>query len=293
MNVKNHSLDLSNNSISFFREAVSYAETGGADSSQWKFAVINLVQAMELALKEALRRIHPVFIYENIDSVQDPRTISISRAIERLRDERIGNYSISDAEKKNFNAAIKLRNEFVHYEFAGDVNHVESKFADIFSFMIFFYEKHLNLELNEFITKDQYDSILSMKATKAEMLLRAKEYINNGDVGETWGCPTCSEDTFIVDQKECCLCRHKEEIQECHHCTEQFFQHDLHDITDLFDYAEDEGRYYINSDYGFDYEEACESCVREIKESINAHKYEQYMEEMAMEDYYAEKQARS
>ena len=51
------------NSTSYVREAVAYAQRDGVNETRWKFAIINVVQAMELAFKEKLRRIHPTLIY--------------------------------------------------------------------------------------------------------------------------------------------------------------------------------------------------------------------------------------
>ena len=62
-----HKLDLLSNSISYFREAVGYAQHDTLETKHWKFAIVHLVQAMELAFKERLKRIHEIFIYESID----------------------------------------------------------------------------------------------------------------------------------------------------------------------------------------------------------------------------------
>ena len=91
-----HRLDLLNNSISYFKEAVNYAQQESPDTNQWKFAIIHVVQALELAFKEYLRRIHPVFIFESIDKAD--KTVSLRTALGRLRNPHIGKLTISEGE---------------------------------------------------------------------------------------------------------------------------------------------------------------------------------------------------
>ena len=55
------------NSHSFIAEAAQKAVEATNEPHNWKFAILNLVQAIELSLKEMLRREHPILIYKNID----------------------------------------------------------------------------------------------------------------------------------------------------------------------------------------------------------------------------------
>ena len=54
---KPHRFDLLNNSVSYSWEPVSYAQQSAADTNHWKFAILHVVQAIELAFKERLCRI--------------------------------------------------------------------------------------------------------------------------------------------------------------------------------------------------------------------------------------------
>ena len=284
-----HSLDLINNSISFFREAVSYAQRGKKDISQWKFATINLVQAMELALKEALRRIHPAFIYEDIDVENPEKTVSIKRALSRLKLKHIGNLSVSDGESQRFIAAVKLRNKFTHHHCSYSAEEMEVKFAEIFAFMMYFYEAHLKIGKSDVITNEQYDEIFSLRKAKEALLEKVKLYLAENDVGKVWFCTVCCEDAFIVQEEKCKLCGLEEKVVECENCGDDYYSHELVNITEFFDYDDDEGLYSLRNNYGFDFDEACEGCVGEIKEKIRDTQFEQYCEDMAMEDYYARK----
>ena len=135
-----HRLDLLNNSISYLKEAVSYAQQSPVETNHWKFAILHVVQAMELAFKERLRRIHPIFIYESVD--RSEKTLTVRGALNRLCNPEIGNISITDVEKGKIEKAVKLRNELTHFEFNHSHDQIELRFAEIFSFMIFFYRNH-------------------------------------------------------------------------------------------------------------------------------------------------------
>ena len=61
-------LTLKLNSQAFLREAASKFVAAQSEPSQWQFAIIALVQALELALKAKLKAIHPLFVFDNIDA---------------------------------------------------------------------------------------------------------------------------------------------------------------------------------------------------------------------------------
>lgn len=286
-NKNEHTLNLLDNSISFFREAVSYAQRGRKDISQWKFATINLVQAMELSLKEALRRIHPAFIYEDVDIENPEKTVSIQRALHRLKLEHIGNFSISEKESKKFTAAVKLRNKFTHHQCSYSAEEMEVRFAETFAFMIYFYEKHLKISWLDVITNEQYREILDLRKGKEALLEKVQLFFAENDVGKIWFCTVCCEDAFIVEQEKCKLCQTEEQVIKCENCGDDFYSHEIVDITHLFDYDEDEGLYLLHNNFGFNFDTACEACVGGIKEKIHDIRFEQYCEEMEMEDYYA------
>lgn len=191
---KTHHLDLLNNSISYFREAVSYAQRDTDDTDHWKFAILHVVQAMELAFKERLRRIHPAFIYESVDG--PGKTLSLRGALERLKNPQIGNIPIAEAEAAKIVKAFDLRSELTHFEFNHSHDHIELKFAEIFSFMIFFYRGHLGLATADFIDEDEHNKVIRLVRTRAELLERAKAYISGRDDDNVWLCPSCQEATY-------------------------------------------------------------------------------------------------
>lgn len=275
--MKTHKLVLLANSVSYFREAVKYAQSESEETEQWKFAIVHVVQAMELAFKEFLRRIHPTFIFESID--KPDKTVSMRMALARLRNPSIGNLPISDTEKAKIDKAFDLRNELTHFEFEFTHDHIQAKFAEIFSFMIFFYKESLGLSTEEFIGEDQLWQIMKAIRTRDELLQRAKAYVSRGEVGTAWICQECDEATFVLDEEQCCFCHHKEKIVSCDTCGSKAYESDLIDTTDLFDLDYDEGRTIVANDYGFE-DSACPECIGDLKDQVREMRMSQYFEDM-------------
>ena len=282
---KTHSLDLLNNSISYFREAVSYAQKEAADANQWKFAILHVVQAMELAFKERLRKVHPVLIYESVDKQE--KTVSLRAAVARLCNPRIGNLPISEEDRRKIEKAFDLRSQLTHFEFDQSQEHIELKFAEIFSFMIFFYRTQLGLQTSDFIDEAQHAKVIRLVRTRQELLARAAEYIAGLEDDTRWICPECNEVTFIVADQQCCFCHRQEPIVECPSCGSEAFEHDLIDVTDAFDWSYDEGLVHVHT-LGME-DTACPECVDDIRAKIEGIRRSQYEEDMAMEEYYRSK----
>lgn len=282
---KVHSLDLLNNSISYFREAVSYAQRDNPETNHWKFAILHVVQAMELAFKERLRRVHPVLIYENVDKAD--KTVSLTTAITRLKNPSMGGVSISDGDRRKIEKAFDLRNQLTHFEFSQPHEHVELKFAEIFSFLIFFYRTQLGLPPSEIIEETEHARVLRLVQTRRELLERAKEYVAGLEDTTTWCCAECGEDTFVVSEEQCCLCHWRERLLECPTCGTLNFEHELVDISNEFDGYMDEGRLEIES-YGME-TTACPECINETRAEIEHKRWSQYHEDIAMEEYYRNK----
>src|SRR5258708_36976454 len=96
-------LSLLENSHAFLREAVSKALVATSDTPHWQFAILNLVQSLELSLKAALKEIHPVLIFENIDNPKT--TVSVMGAPQRLESPRFVQLSYPAEDKMKYRSA--------------------------------------------------------------------------------------------------------------------------------------------------------------------------------------------
>src|SRR5262249_42097154 len=87
-----------------------------SDDAKLKHAITNAAHAIELLLKERLRREHPAFIWQNVDKYGSLQalTVTAETAIGRLA--TICKVTFSDADKANLLALRNTRNAIEHYE---------------------------------------------------------------------------------------------------------------------------------------------------------------------------------
>ena len=70
-------LSLRENAYDFINESLRNAVRAEAEPLVWKFAISNVVQAIELMLKARLQAEHPLLIFQNVD--QPKHTVSLSQ----------------------------------------------------------------------------------------------------------------------------------------------------------------------------------------------------------------------
>ena len=143
-------LSLIENSHNFLNQSLRHYRKASRNVHEWPFAILHLTQSIELMLKEALRNIHPILIFENID--HPTRTVSLEQALSRLS--MVADVKVGEKEKLNIRRAADYRNRVVHYEF--ELSRFECKkiFAQLFEFVHFFHKKYLKRETHEYVAKD-------------------------------------------------------------------------------------------------------------------------------------------
>lgn len=264
-------LSLLDNSHAFLREAVRKALSAQTDIHEWQFAIINLLQSLELSLKAILYKIHPILIYENIDVPK--HTVSPIQALGRLENAKISSVSISTSERKKIEKAIVVRNQVVHSDFELKAEYASAKFFEIFSFLMYFQGRHLETEIENIISSKELEKLLAIEKIKREIANKAECRISEEKIDSewVWGCPCCEHDTFVVQDSidTCYTCRHTEPVIECSHCNGFYFEWELESFDkEVFD-----------NTYGYTDFVACEECIVKIKEDIQNQQWEE-------EDYY-------
>ena len=158
---RTHKLSLMENSHSFMAEAAKKAVAARDDVGQWPFAILSLVQAVELSLKELLRRQHPVFIFENIDAPRN--TVSITQALTRMDNPSIMNITIPEDEKKKIATAVNLRNQITHFEFEVTEEYAMAKFSEIFAFLVYFQGRYLEVEVESILPQELLTAVIQIE----------------------------------------------------------------------------------------------------------------------------------
>lgn len=278
-------LGLLENSHAFLREAVANALAARDDVRKWQFAILHLVQSLELSVKALLHRVHPVFIYEDIDKRK--HTVSLSGALLRLQSAEIAGIPLAQHELAQIERIIELRNRITHSEFELKAPYAEAKFFEVFALVARFQGQHLDTEIDRILTGAEIGELLSIKKALDEMSAQAASRIAEEKRSSelVWVCPSCGHDTFVIedDINTCYTCRHVQNVAECHYCKKFHFADDMEDFSSEFDVCEMDGRYEIHNDYGYRETSACPACVGQIRDDIQQQRdddYYRYMERM-------------
>lgn len=156
-------ISLLNNSYDFLKESYNYfivADEFGNheekiavydDKVKWKMAYVTLVQAFELLIKEGLRTISPILIYENIDNPINinSKTVSGLKGIERLSNCKV---KLLDKDSKEFiKGCIGKRNCFMHYNALIDTAEIKPSYCKLFEMYIKLHEEVLSSEYEKFM----------------------------------------------------------------------------------------------------------------------------------------------
>jgi len=212
-------LSLLQNANSFIEEALSKAILAENKTLQWKFAILSLVQAIELAIKERLRREHQVLIFSDIDNPKN--TVNITVAFKRLKN--ICGITITEKEAEAIHNVKQWRNLIVHSEFAFKAHTAKIAFATLLGFLEEFNRKHLDLNLQEILPEELWDEALSINDFYKELVKRAEIRLNEEeiDIELIWDCRQCGWHGFVIQDEinTCYLCGYKyDEIVECVKC---------------------------------------------------------------------------
>jgi hypothetical protein len=133
------------NASLFVNEAIRNSRRAKRRPMYWSFAILHLVQGLELLMKHVLQLQHPLFIYEDIDNPKN--TASLTLCLSRLKS--IAKVEVDEKEERAIRRASTQRNKIVHHEHELNPDYYRSVFVELFEFIHYFHAKHLNLELHD------------------------------------------------------------------------------------------------------------------------------------------------
>jgi hypothetical protein len=167
---------LRKNAVRFVEESIRYSRKSKRLPDYWPFAILNLVQALELFLKALLFYEHPVLIYENVDTKK--RSVSLLQALDRLV--TLENVSFDPEEIKIIRRASSQRNKFLHLEHDANPEYLESIYLNLFEFLYFFHQAHFETELHDHIDQSLWrkEAELIAKFEKQWVTYRGREVQN-------------------------------------------------------------------------------------------------------------------
>lgn len=149
-------LSLEDNAYSFLNQSLRHYRKSSRNVQEWPFALLHLVQSLELLLKRTLEVVNPILIYKDIDQPNpEKQTVTLEQALVRL--ENLG-IPIEEKERLIIRRAALKRNLVVHYRF--NLNKFEWKklYVQLFEFLHFFHHKHLKSDIHSHIARENWAS---------------------------------------------------------------------------------------------------------------------------------------
>lgn len=225
-------LNLLDNACSFAVEALKKAVLAESDPGEWKFAILHVVQAIELSLKELLRKQHAVLIYTNVDKPEN--TVSLALALSRLK--KITDFAPTADEALAIEFAAKIRNDLVHNEFKADTAKLKPAFARLFAFLVRFYKDHLDFGFDEAVPQELWLAGIKIGEYGSALFAAAKIQMENDGVDDddsTIVCPRCgfrALTPFGNESCRCYVCKNSTDLDTCYRCNKVMLWGDSEEI---------------------------------------------------------------
>ena len=244
-------LSLLDNAVSFAEDALANAVVAEEEPLRWKFAILSLVQTIELSLKELLFRQHPFLVYKDVDRPKN--TVGIEQATSRLAS--IANVKLSSDESSALKAAVDIRNQIVHHQIDAALAELKLVFARLLGFLNDFHRSHLDEPLQDQIEGSLWQSGVKIQAYGDELFRRAKVRMEADDIADECliTCTKCGWKALCAygpSQDTCYVCGHIESLAICDRCQGIMLQGEEHDHnkkTYCFDCL-----CYITDDYWYE-----------------------------------------
>lgn len=257
-----YKLTLLHNSHNFLNEALMKAISAEKKIDDWKFAILFLVQSIELSLKEKLSREHSILIYKNIDNRE--QTVTTSQCINRLKN--ICNVELNNEDIEAIAQASKIRNAIVHSEFELSTDIVKLVFAKLLRFLESFHRNHLQENILEIIDESTKYEAISIDAYARGLHSNALVRFEEEGIDEEyiWFCPACGWGTFVVqdDINICFLCSHQDNTVMCDSCKRMFFE-----------FETEQNEHYINGWDTYENKTLCKECSNKYLNELNDQDY--------------------
>ncbi len=224
MKIKKHKFDLIENAKDSLSHAVEHlTKKKKLTASDLKRVILDVAHVVELILKERIRRIHPAFIWRNVDKYpsSNAQTVGTEQAIKRLFN--LEGIALSDDSKKTLSICRKIRNSIEHYEFEIELKKTKAIVGRMLSFIFLFSKSHLNLDMEADFKRDKRWNALIEIYEFWEVHSKAIENQLLEDGEDVCECPACGAFTYNLSETECAFCGHMEEEVQCEHCEEMFW----------------------------------------------------------------------
>jgi len=209
--------DLLGNAQDSLRQAVQLLawKDIGDNHGRLKSAIIGAAHAIELLLKERLRKVNSAFIWENVDKYPslEARTVTVDTAISRLT--KIAGVPLTDQDKENIKSIRKTRNAIEHYEWTATESEARLIIGNALSFAFDFGVRELGIDLSEEYKKDDTWSVLVEELYEfARAHGRRIEAKLQSEGKHPVCCDSCGKLTIPLFGGSCELCGHWQDTDD-------------------------------------------------------------------------------
>jgi len=148
------------------------------DARRLKQAVMAVAHGVELLLKERLRKVHPVLIWENVDKFPSlsARTVTVDIALCRLS--KIGGLEFLEGDVDLIKALRDTRNAIEHYAWSTTKNEADRIVGQALGFALHFAKDELGYDFFGYGARkdDTFDLLLESNPEFAKSGIRIKRW---------------------------------------------------------------------------------------------------------------------
>jgi hypothetical protein len=214
-----HKFNLVENALDSLEHAISHLTLGESRTAgDFKRAILDLSHVAELLFKERLRRVHPAFIFSNVDKYPSSTafTISAGEALNRL--ERIADVQFNEFDQSALKTIREMRNEIEHFEFEISEDEARIVIGNVLVFIFRFSCDELDLNWADRRISDAKWMKLNEYAEFYEaQRIHVLGVLRDSDL-DTTDCAVCRNPTFDFESEVCVLCGRREEVLKCLQC---------------------------------------------------------------------------
>ncbi|WP_328324406.1 hypothetical protein OHA70_33225 [Kribbella sp. NBC_00382] len=159
----------------FVEHSLQEADAATNEPKRWRFAIIDIATAVELFLKERLRREHAILIYTKVDEGSG-HTVSMDIAIKRLR---VCNVKFDEDDLARLKRSRDIRNSIIHFSTQATSEQLRAAFIDLFEFAHVLHGQELGEELHDEIDQAYWSAEAAfMEEFKREYVLYHGEMVH-------------------------------------------------------------------------------------------------------------------
>ncbi len=216
-------IDPLENALDFTLSALNYLSKSN-DISGLKYGILHLSSGIELFLKEALKKEHWSFLFEDINKANlkeyetgDFQSVRYETCLKRL--EGICNISLDENDKKILKKYREKRNKLEHFGISESKEALIASTAKVLSILIEFINKHL--EPDKFnLEEDELNHQIKLKLKdfqefEVERLNQIESILKKLNEDNTIiECPICYQESLILQlNPKCLFCYYSDESE--------------------------------------------------------------------------------